>query len=123
MKSSSIITAGLVPLASVLFLGCGTPAPTSAPPTTGQASHEHSHADHDHGTAGEVAEQLAKLTPADRAVAEKQQNCPVTDEPLGSMGVPPKVNVSGRDVFICCKGCEDELLQNADAYLAKLPKN
>lgn len=122
MKTANILLAGLVPLATLLFQGCGTPASTSAPPTSGQANHEHKHADHDHRATGEVAEQLAKLAPADRAAAEKQKNCPVTDEPLGSMGVPPKVTVNGRDVFICCKGCQEELLENADAYLARLPK-
>lgn len=121
MNVPSRLTAGFLPLATVLFFGCGTPAPT-APATTSQTSHERTHADHDHGPSGEVSEQLAKLTPADRAAAEEQKNCPVTDEPLGSMGVPPKVSVNGRDVFICCKGCEEELLQNADTYLAKLPK-
>jgi hypothetical protein len=104
-----------------LFWVAGPPAPT-APSSSGQAAHEHTHADQDPGPSGEVAEQLAKLTPADRVAAEKQKNCPVTDEPLGSMGIPPKISVNGREVFICCKGCEDELLQNADTYLAKLPK-
>jgi hypothetical protein len=122
MKTAQMFLAGVFPLATVLFLGCGTPAPTSAPPTTGQASHEHDHADHDYAATGEVAEALAKLTPEDRAAAERQKNCPVTHEPLGSMGVPPKVAVNGRDVFICCKGCEAELLENAGAYLAKLPQ-
>lgn len=52
----------------------------------------------------------------------KQKICPVTGEPLGSMGAPVKVSVSGRAVFVCCKGCEKPLLRKPDEYLAKLPK-
>jgi hypothetical protein len=125
MKTTNTVFAGLVPLATVLCLGCGTKAagPSSSPPAATQAGHaEHDHGDHDHGPTGEAAEQLAKLSPDDRAAAEKQKICPVTDEPLGSMGVPPKVTVNGREVFLCCQGCEEELREKADEYLAKLPK-
>ena len=52
----------------------------------------------------------------------KQKICPVTGEPLGSMGAPVKVSVSGRNVFVCCKGCEKPLLRKPDEYLAKIPK-
>lgn len=52
----------------------------------------------------------------------KQKICPVTGEPLGSMGAPVKVSVSGRAVFVCCKGCEKPLLRKPDEYLAKIPK-
>ena len=65
---------------------------------------------------------LAKLSPEDRALAEKQKTCPVTDEPLGSMGTPIKVTVEGREVFLCCKGCEDEIKSNFAKYKEKLPE-
>lgn len=68
----------------------------------------------------DVAEDLAKLPPQDRTLAEKQKICPVTDTPLGSMGVPVKVNVKGQTVFLCCAGCEGKLQKNPDKYLAKL---
>ncbi len=72
---------------------------------------DHDHGDHDHGNAGgdKISANLAKLSPEDRALAEKQKTCPVSDEPLGSMGVPIKTQVDGKDVFVCCKGCLDEL--------------
>jgi hypothetical protein len=41
---------------------------------------------------------------------------------LGTMGPPKKVDVSGRQVWICCDGCQDKLLADPDKYLAKLPK-
>jgi hypothetical protein len=36
------------------------------------------------------------------------------------MGPPPKVNVNGTTVFICCEGCRERLLAEPDKYLAKL---
>jgi len=63
---------------------------------------------------------LAKLSQEDRALAKKQRICPVTEMPLGSMGTPPKVDVGGRTVFICCEGCRKPLLEESETYLAKL---
>lgn len=70
----------------------------------------------------EINEALAKLSPEDRALAEKQRTCPVTDEPLGSMGTPIKVTVGGREAFVCCEGCVDELKKNFAKYEGKLPE-
>jgi Cu(I)/Ag(I) efflux system membrane fusion protein len=39
---------------------------------------------------------------------------------LGTMGPPQKVEVRGRQVWICCAGCREELLTNPEKYLAKL---
>ena len=65
---------------------------------------------------------LAELSPEDRAAAEKQKICPVSGEPLGSMGKPVKVTVKGQTVFLCCAGCEDAIKKDPDKYLAKLKK-
>ena len=65
-------------------------------------------------------EAMAKLSPDDRARAEAQKICPVSDEPLGSMGTPIKVTVDGEDVFVCCAGCVDELKNNFKKYVDKL---
>ncbi len=72
--------------------------------------------------AAAIAEAFAKLSPADRALAEKQKICPVADMPLGSMGTPIKVDVDGRPVFICCEGCREDLLAEPAEYIAKLSK-
>ncbi len=64
---------------------------------------------------------FSKLSPEDRALAEQQGVCPVTDMPLGSMGTPIKVTVNGRPVFICCEGCRESLLAEPAKHLAKLP--
>ncbi|HUT89446.1 MAG TPA: hypothetical protein VMY37_08115 [Thermoguttaceae bacterium] len=100
----------------------------SSPQTAQPASHAgHDHdADQQHGEnnqaaeAGEYAEVLAKLSEADRAIAVKQKVCPVSGEPLGSMGVPVKVTVKDRDVLLCCEGCKTAILDDPDTYLAKL---
>lgn len=68
----------------------------------------------------EMIAALSKLSPEDRALAESQRICPVTKMPLGSMGAPPKVDVNGKVIFICCKGCEGRLLKDPDTYLANL---
>lgn len=56
----------------------------------------------------------------DKELIEKQKTCPVTDQPLGSMGKPVKVVVKGRTVFLCCAGCKKKLLADPDKYLKKL---
>ncbi len=81
---------------------------------SGQAGHT------DHSGHGQYAEVLAKLSSEDRALAEKQEVCPVSGEPLGSMGTPYKVTVQGRQVLLCCPGCEAEIANNPEKYLAKV---
>src|SRR5262245_24889925 len=71
-------------------------------------------------TDDDVTAGLAALGEADRAAAVAQKVCPVSDEPLGAMGTPIKVNVKGRDVFLCCESCRDSILGDPDKYLAKL---
>jgi len=74
----------------------------------------------DEAKSEKIVAALAKLSDEDRTLAEKQEICPVTKQPLGSMGTPPKVDVNGEPVFICCKGCEKRLLDDPDKYLANL---
>ena len=63
---------------------------------------------------------LTNLSTSDRAVALAQRVCPVTTDVLGEMGTPIKVRVSGRDVFVCCQGCVEDLKSDPQSYLAKL---
>lgn len=131
MSKMSLILRGLatVALAAVLS-GCGggnkgEAKPDAAKPDAAKQSSQtpaDAHAGHN-DAGGKYAEALAKLSPEDRAAAEKQQTCPVTGEPLGSMGAPYKVEVKGRTVFLCCPGCEEKIKANPDKYLAKLDKN
>ncbi len=102
--------------------GCGSadaPAPrTAATPPATPAAPVSTPAANDE--AAEIEKALAQLSPEDRAIAEKQKVCLVAGGPLGGMGKPIKVSLKGRDVFICCAGCKNELIENADKYLAKL---
>jgi len=71
----------------------------------------------------EVAEALARLGPEDRKAAEAQMNCAVQPgNRLGSMGVPVKVMVKGRPVFLCCEGCKEKALANPHRTLAAVEK-
>ncbi len=123
--------------ATAAFIGCAQQEDPAPPPSeVGEAAEQpvHQHADHDHGEhmedhhaaqghqSEEVQEALAKLSPEERALAEKQEICPVSGEPLGSMGKPYKVTVEGREVLLCCPGCEQAIKENPDEYLAKLPQ-
>lgn len=99
---------------AVFLAGCApqpspTPETQDAPPASNQQEQ-----------GGEYEAAMAKLSPSDRALAEEQEICPVSGEPLGSMGTPYKVTVEGREVFLCCSGCEAEIKNNPEEYLAKL---
>jgi Cu(I)/Ag(I) efflux system membrane fusion protein len=72
-------------------------------------------------TDAKVKASLARLRPADRALAEQQEFCAVLENSrLGSMGVPIKLLVQGRPVFVCCKGCVKEARANAEKTLRRL---
>lgn len=71
-----------------------------------------------------IKDSLAKLPAAERALAESQRFCPVlTSSRLGSMGVPIKLTVKGQTVFVCCAGCRDEAIQEADRTLQRVKEN
>lgn len=46
--------------------------------------------------------------------------CPVSGEPLGSMGDPLIFNHDGREIRFCCSGCEPMFKAEPAKYLAKL---
>jgi hypothetical protein len=116
----------LLALSAVLgaaLVGCSAeqkadPGSTTATPSTQSSTAEMQTSEEDQ----ELVDALAKLSPEDRALAEAQKTCPVTGELLGSMGVPIKVTVEGRDAFVCCEGCVDELKNNFAKYEDKLPE-
>jgi membrane fusion protein, copper/silver efflux system len=62
------------------------------------------------------------LSAEDQRLVNLQKVCPVTDQPLGSMGTPLRVQVEGRAVFVCCEGCAPALKKNPQKYLVKLAK-
>lgn len=62
-------------------------------------------------------EGIAQLSEADQVAALRQRTCPVTQEPLGSMGKPIRVTVGGQSIFVCCEGCVAAVKRNPDKYL------
>jgi uncharacterized protein (TIGR03000 family) len=71
----------------------------------------------------EVSANLAKLNPEDRKAAHEQRFCAVQDGiRLGAMGVPVKIAVNGKPVFLCCKGCVAKAQSNPEQTLEKTLK-
>lgn len=69
----------------------------------------------------EALRRIAELPEPDRQLALRQKYCPVTGNPLGSMGVPVKVVLRGNQtVFLCCRGCVGKAKRDPDATLKKL---
>jgi len=62
-------------------------------------------------------EGIAQLSATDQVAALRQRTCPVTQEPLGSMGKPIRVTVGGQSIFVCCEGCVAAVKRNPDKYL------
>ena len=102
-------------VAAVVAGGCGKSPERTTPKEPAAAEHK----DHDAGQTA-PSEKPAGLSAEDRALAQKQGTCPVTGQPLGSMGEPVKVVVKGQTVFLCCPGCEAAIKKDPDKYLAKL---
>src|SRR5690348_11312722 len=70
-----------------------------------------------------IQSNLAKLSPADRRLAEEQKFCAVeTENELGSMGVPVKIMIKDQPVFLCCKGCRQTAEQDPDKTLVMVKK-
>jgi multidrug efflux pump subunit AcrA (membrane-fusion protein) len=70
-------------------------------------------------TDAKIDANLAKLSDDDRALARKQKTCPVlTGSRLGTMGVPSKLSVDGRTVFVCCDACKAQALAEPQKTLA-----
>jgi hypothetical protein len=74
----------------------------------------------DQAMTSEIEASFAALSVEDREKATKQRICPISEEPLGSMGTPLKVAVAGHEVFICCEGCEQPLKNDPTTHLAKI---
>ena len=139
-KLLPVLLGGLLVLS---LYGCNTPESVTPPATPAsetvddRSDHDHDshhhgehdhgeHADHDHA-AMDTESPMAKMMPGlkelsaeDSKSAMAQHMCPVSDEMLGTMGAPEKVDVNGKSVWICCDGCKEKLLADPDKYLAKL---
>jgi hypothetical protein len=63
---------------------------------------------------------LAKLPAHERAAAESQKYCAIMNKNfLGSMGAPIRLDIGGKPVYLCCKGCVKRANADPAAALAK----
>ncbi len=97
---------GLIALAGATLAGCSKEA-AQDPSATKEVNIVEEEVEVPSLDATTPTDPLSELSAADRTAALAQKTCPVSDEPLGSMGTPIKVTVEGRDVFLCCEGCRD----------------
>lgn len=99
----ALIVAGFV-------VGCGEkPAPAPATPAAASAND------------AKLSAAIAKLPEEDREAATAQKFCAVEEKSrLGSMGMPHKIMIEGKPVFLCCAGCEEEALKDPQKTLAKI---
>lgn len=64
---------------------------------------------------------MAKMPAKDRTAAEAQKYCAIASKNiLGSMRAPIKLELDGKPVFLCCKGCITKAKANPAATLASV---
>jgi hypothetical protein len=113
MKATSWLVLSTLVLAVALASSAGTLAQGQRPSDAFVAA---APADND----AKIQENLAKLSPEDRKLAESQKYCAVEEENrLGAMGKPVKVMLNGQAVFLCCKGCLKQARANPEQTAAK----
>jgi Cu(I)/Ag(I) efflux system membrane fusion protein len=112
----------LNPAAASAYFGASGTANGSSSEAGATSTTKRSAAKKDGELSSAQLEQIKKLPSEDQQLAIKQVSCPVTGEPLGSMGPPPKVIIEGQPVFLCCAGCEMEARENATETLNKVAK-
>lgn len=66
-----------------------------------------------------TANATAPMTEAQRVAAaiKAQGTCPVSGQPLGSMGDPIPVQVGAQTVYVCCAGCVDAVKADPAKYV------
>ena len=63
---------------------------------------------------------IEKLPAEDRMPAKEQKICPITNQPLGSMGVPVAISLDGQKVFLCCSGCIEAAKKDPEKTLKQV---
>jgi len=110
--------------ASTYFGASGGSQPGSASPPVTQKQSRDKVAETKPRTAIVPSEEdlknIEQLPEEDRQPAKAQALCPVTGAALGSMGVPVKIALRGKPVYLCCKGCVGKARRDPDGILKKL---
>ena len=95
---------------------------SSAPSTSGMKGGSDDELGQSKEPSADDLKTIAKLPLEDQKLAIEQGVCPITEEPLGSMGVPIKVELKGQPVFLCCQGCLKEAKANPNEILEKVKR-
>jgi hypothetical protein len=117
LRNFTFLASSAVLVLGALVVGCSQSASTTPPQSDSAAAADGKALDAE--SRAKVEKWLAQLSPEDRALAEAQKTCPVSGEPLGSMGPGIKVQVDGKDVFVCCEGCVQPLKDNPADHLGE----
>ena len=109
----------LNPAAASTYFGAsgGAQSGSSSPPVVQSSSRDRVAAV---VLSAEDIENINQLPEEDRQPAKAQAVCPVTGGPLGSMGMPVKITLRGKTVYLCCEGCIGKAQQDPDGILKKL---
>ncbi|GIW87630.1 MAG: hypothetical protein KatS3mg108_1954 [Isosphaeraceae bacterium] len=106
--------------------GATPPGSAEAPKPADEKASDTAEASEPAGTesafSAEELENIAKLPPEDQELAKAQRVCLISGEPLGSMGVPVRVEHNGEVGFLCCAGCKADFEKDPEAALAKRKK-
>lgn len=117
MTRFSSLPAALLTVAVVLFpAGCSEKPKVADAPT----AKKDGLADGENARSAEYLQNVHKVSAVDREAALRQQVCAVAGKPLGSMGVPVKVVLKERSIFLCCKGCESKVKSDPDKVLRRV---
>lgn len=109
-----------VAAAAFTLAGCGD-ATTAATSRTASATPPTLTASKPATEVAEIDAARAKLPADERKLVEAQEWCAVlTDNRLGEMGKPIKIDIKGEPVFLCCEGCIKRAKADPDATLAKV---
>lgn len=119
-KYKSCVAVAFAALLAFGITGCSDYGAESSPETSPPSGTSEGESDAEPAAGDNETAGLQELSAEDRESAMAQKICPVSEEPLGSMGAPKTVDVDGREVWICCDGCRDKLLNEPEKYLANL---
>jgi YHS domain-containing protein len=120
MFNLRLVFCSLLVVLAICIAGCKSQAEKASPAKDQPADNAAVKETSADNASTDVPAGLAELSAEDRQLAEKQRVCPVSGDLLGAMGKPFKTTVNGKTVFLCCQGCEQELKDNPDKYLAKI---
>ncbi len=111
----------LNPAAASSYFGASGGPQSGSRPASGGPSGTRPETPKPQEPSAEALKRVAELAEPDRQLALRQKYCPVTGQPLGSMGVPVKVVLRGNQpVFLCCRGCVGKAKREPDETLEKV---